>query len=167
MNTNFDISEEEVRKIFTEILLPETIEGIVPNSRKEAVILGGQPGSGKSALARILLQKNSNMVFINGDDIRAYHPKYFAYLKENDIEAADKTQKVCNFWIEQLVIECIKKELDFIVEGTLRTSSGPLDTAKKAHENGYAVSMALVATTKEESLATLAIRKKKVMMKHF
>ena len=120
MIKNFDISEKEAVEIFEEMIIPQIIGNISPETKKEAFILGGQPGSGKSAFAREILKTNNNLVFINGDDLRAYHPKYYFYLKENDIEAADLTQAVCNFWIEKLINECITRNLNFIVEGTMR-----------------------------------------------
>lgn len=41
----------------------------------KAIILGGQPGAGKSLLHRIYKKKfNQNIAIINGDDYRKYHP---------------------------------------------------------------------------------------------
>jgi len=158
----FDLSQEEAEKIFKEMIIPQTTATIKPSLKKEAFILGGQPGSGKSAFAREILKTNQNMVFINGDDLRAYHPQYYFYLKDNDIEAADLTQTVCNFWIEELVNECIKKNLNFIIEGTMRKIEGPLKTAQEASRNGYVLNLAVISTPYELSLFSLDYRYREV-----
>ena len=154
----FNLPKTEAKKILKEMIIPQITDGIIPSSNKEAFILGGQPGSGKSAFAREILKTNRNMVFINGDDLRAYHPKYYFYLKENDVEAADLTQSVCNFWIEELVRECIKKDLNFIIEGTMRKIEAPLKTSRETKENGYDLNLVAISTPYELSLLSLEYR---------
>lgn len=156
--SNSDITQEEVLAIFREMIIPQIIGSISPQKNKQAFILGGQPGSGKSAFARELLKTNKDTVFINGDDLRAYHPKYYFYLKENDVEAADMTQAVCNFLIESLIQECIRLELSFIVEGTMRKKEVPMKTAEMLYGNGYIVNLVVISTPYEVSLLSLEYR---------
>lgn len=112
--------------------------------------------------------------------MRAFHPKYYLYLKENDVEAADMTQAVCNFWIESLIKECIARGINFIVEGTMRKKETPLKTAELLKNAGYFANLVAIATPYEVSLNSIKHRykelkrlglptrytKKKVMMKH-
>ena len=153
-----DLPQNEIDSIFINTILPQIIGNILPQTNKEAFILGGQPGSGKSALVVEILKTNKNTVFINGDDLRSYHPKYYSYLRENDVEAADLTQAVCNFWVEELIKECIKRNLNIIVEGTMRTKNVPLSTAKILKEAGYSVNLVVVSTPYELSLLSLEYR---------
>ncbi len=155
---DFDITKEEALIILREIIIPQIIDGIVPMETKEAYILGGQPGSGKSALAREIIKKNSNIVFVNGDDLRSFHPKYYFYLKNNDHEAADMTQAVCNFWVDLLVQECITQKLNFIIEGTMRRKEVSLNTALLLKEAGYVLNLVVVSTPYELSLLSLQSR---------
>lgn len=154
----FDIPQDEALRILRDMIVPQATRGVKASAAKEAFILGGQPGSGKSAFAREILKKNQNLVFINGDDLRAYHPNYYFYLRENDVEAADRTQAVCNFWIEGLVTACINQGLGFIIEGTMRRTDGPLQTAREAREGGYRLNLVAIATPYELSLLSLARR---------
>lgn len=156
--TNMDIEKETAEKIFKEMIIPQIIGNALPEEKKQAFILGGQPGSGKSSFAREVLKVNKNIVFINGDDLRAYHPKYYFYLKENDKEAADMTQAVCNYWIESLIQECIVRSLDFIVEGTMRKTDVPMRTATMLHEAGYFINLVVISTPYELSLKSLEYR---------
>ena len=155
---NFDISQEDAVSIFKEMIIPQMTSGVLSQEIKQAFILGGQPGSGKSAFARELIKINKNIVFINGDDLRAYHPKYYFYLKENDIEAADMTQAICNFWVESLIQECINRGLDFIVEGTMRKKEVPMITALNLKDNDYEINLVAISTPYELSLASLDYR---------
>lgn len=159
---NFDIPQEEVDKIFKEMIIPQILYGVTPSVKKEALILGGQPGSGKSACAREILKLDNNIVFINGDDLRAYHPKYYFYLKENDIEAADMTQPVSNFWIEELIKECIQRRLSMIIEGTMRNKNVPMTTARILKDNNYNINLAVVSAPYEISLMSLEYRYKEL-----
>jgi UDP-N-acetylglucosamine kinase len=154
----FDIPQEEARTILEEMIIPQVIGNALPQTKKEAFILGGQPGSGKSSLAREILQSTTDVVFVNGDDLRAYHSKYYFYLKENDIEAADLTQAVCNFWIESLIQECVSRGINLMVEGTMRRKDVPLTTAKILKENRYSVSLIAVSSPYELSLRSLECR---------
>jgi UDP-N-acetylglucosamine kinase len=158
MFNNSSVTSEQAEKIFEQVIVPLIMNGVVKEEKKTAYIVGGQPGSGKSALAQSLLSKNRNIVFINGDDLRVYHPAYVPYLKENDQEVADRTQELCNFWIEKSIAECIKNSLSFIVEGTMRTTKAPLLTASKAAESGYEVYGCVISAPYELSLASINYR---------
>jgi hypothetical protein len=155
---NFDIDRKEAVCIFHDTIIPQVIGEITSHPTQHAFILGGQPGSGKSAFARELLREDNNTVFINGDDLRAYHPKYYGYLNDNDVEAADKTQAVCNFWIESLIRECIQKRLNFIVEGTMRTKKVPLNTALMLRNACFSIDLVVISTPYRLSLASLQYR---------
>lgn len=158
----FDIPSEEVLRIFQEMILPQMTDGVVPQITKEAFILGGQSGSGKSAFAREILKTETNIVFINGDDLRAYHPKYYFYLQQNDVEAADLTQAVCNFWIEELIKGCVRLNLNLMVEGTMRKTSVPMATAQFLHDHGYFVNLVAISTPYELSMLSLELRYKEI-----
>jgi len=153
--SDFDIPRDDAEKIFKEMIIPQIVGDISQQETKQAYILGGQPGSGKSAFAREILRSNNNIVFINGDDLRAYHPRYYFYLKDNDKEAADMTQSVCNFWIESLLNECMEKGLDFIVEGTMRKKEVPMKTALTSRDAGYDVNLVVISTPYDLSLSSI------------
>lgn len=156
--SNTDIALEEAEAILHEMIIPQVISDMRPQEVKAAFIMGGQPGSGKSACARELLKANTGLVYINGDDLRAYHPKYYLYLKEDEIQTADVTQAVCNLWIEGLIRECIQQDLSFVVEGTMRKKEVPFNTARMLRDAGYYINLAVLSVPYEVSLHSLMYR---------
>ena len=161
MNENMneiDLTAEEIDHILKEMIIPQIIGDISPQANKEAFILGGQPGSGKSTLVREILKPNKNTVFINGDDLRPYHPKYYFFLKNDDREAADLTQRICNLWVEKLIEECTRQGLNMIVEGTMRTKEAPLSTAQKLKDADYLLNLVAISAPSKLSLLSLEYR---------
>jgi UDP-N-acetylglucosamine kinase len=152
-----DIEKIEADKIFEERIL-ELTKDIESQTEPRAYILGGQPGSGKSAYAREILLKDNSFVFINGDDLREYHPNYYMYLRRDDKNAADLTQSVVNYWIEKLINHCFDKKLNIIVEGTMRNQSVPLKTIEVLLSAKYDVSVVVLAVPYDLSLASMNFR---------
>lgn len=53
----------------------ELLSGILSVARPHAYLLTGQPGAGKSTMAKIFTCKHQgNIAFISGDDYRKEHP---------------------------------------------------------------------------------------------
>ena len=50
---------------------------LVPNENPHAYLLAGQPGAGKTVLSSYFAKLyHGNIVLINGDEYRRYHPRY-------------------------------------------------------------------------------------------
>ena len=62
-----EIYQEEKEKL---------LRNLIPQEKPLAFILGGQPASGKSKLAKEFIGKfsNDNILFVNGDIYREFHP---------------------------------------------------------------------------------------------
>lgn len=154
---NRKLNKFELDKIFEERILP-SISSVNTKYDKSVYILGGQPGSGKSAYAREILLSDPDFVFVNGDDYRGYHPDYYYFLKSNEKNAADLTQEAVNYWIERAIDFCISTDRSVIVEGTMRRKEVPLNTAKIFSKAGYNVSLVFLAVPYELSLASMNFR---------
>lgn len=98
------------------------------NNLLEATLTGGQPGAGKSLINDILTTKNKNLITINGDEFRTYHPKYEKLIKEYGNDSVLHTQKFAGEMTEALIDKLSDNKYGLIIEGTLRTSEIPLKT---------------------------------------
>jgi len=60
------------------------IKDCLTSSNPVAVILGGQPASGKSNLTKVAEKehKEKSFLIINGDEYRSYHPEHDSFIKD-------------------------------------------------------------------------------------
>ena len=149
-----DYTDEELEIKFKEIL--EYYKSMYsPTENPKVVLLGGQPGAGKSGLENMVNIKK-NYVSISGDDYREYHPRF----KEINLEYGRETSKYTQQWAaeitEKLIKELRKEKYNLIIEGTLRTAELPLKEANAFKKADYKVELNVVVVKPEKSrLGTL------------
>lgn len=122
-----------------------------------AYILGGQPSSGKSSLAKIAQTEEPNLLLINGDEYRVHHPRYDELLSD-PIAFSRETQIFSNVFTEGLISEAIRNRLSVSVEGTMRRSEVVADTAKQFKKAGYKVELICISAPYEFTAINLFSR---------
>ena len=129
------------------------------SSNPVAILLGGQPASGKSNLAVIAEEEHETETFliINGDEYRIYHPEHDSLIKEVALYS-EKTQIFSSVFTEKLIEEAIKNRFSVIVEGTMRNPEVPLKTAAMFKEAGYTVEAYVIAAPDEFTRKGIHIR---------
>ena len=149
-----DYIDEELEIKFKEIL--EYYKSMYsPTENPKVVLLGGQPGAGKSGLENMVNIKK-NYVSISGDDYREYHPRFKEINLEYGREASKYTQQWAAEITEKLIKELRKEKYNLIIEGTLRTAELPLKEANAFKKAGYNVELNVVVVKPEKSrLGTL------------
>ncbi len=119
-------------------LLPVSGSGGVPI----AVILGGQPGAGKTRLlndASSELQAIGATVVINGDNLRSFHPAY-ARLQETDpLNAARYTDHDSGRWVEKLIAAAQERRVNLVIESTMRRPDVFIRTGGELRSAGYQI----------------------------
>ena len=93
---HYRLSETEHQRIFVNRIQPDLFGKVFFAKNPVAVILGGQPGAGKSAsifAAVNELAKHGGAVKILGDELRSCHPQYQNLLEEDDKTAAFYTDR--------------------------------------------------------------------------
>lgn len=121
------------------------------------VVLGGQPGSGKSLLAQKILTRNKNMVFINGDELRSFHPKLTEISMRYPLDTAAATDADVRRWTSELFEEARSRRIDILFEGTLRTSL-ICETIDVFFSDGYRVDIVVAAVHPLESRFSIFAR---------
>lgn len=122
-----------------------------------AYILGGQPSSGKSSLAKIAQTEEPNLLLINGDEYRVHHPRYDELLSD-PIAFSRETQIFSNVFTEGLIAEAIRNRLSVSVEGTMRRSEVVANTAKQFKKAGYKVELICISAPYEFTAINLFSR---------
>ena len=124
----------------------DLLADLVSQEKPLAFILGGQPASGKSKLAKEFIGKfsNDNILFVNGDIYREFHPDR-QKLINNPLSYSKETQVFSNVFTENLIREAIENKYNIMVEGTMRNPQVPYNTAKMFTENGYEVEILAIS----------------------
>ena len=95
--------EELAEEMLEEARLILDIGGAVPVDTPSLVILGGQPGSGKSsAIEMIEARFEGNIFALNGDDFKELYPNYAELVKANKEQASHVVQDYSNYVVNHL-----------------------------------------------------------------
>lgn len=153
MDDSYKLSKEEHELIYQQILKSE-FGSSTSNENPSIVILGGQPGCGKSGI--IQLSKNDfsdgNVVIINGDDFRGLHPKSLEIFKSHEQRYAELTDPDVREWTSRLFQEAIASKRNIIFEGTMRNDGPICKTIQQLMQEGYKVHIRVMAVSEKESI---------------
>ncbi len=145
------ITEEQV-DIIWELEVIQCNKVLKANSNPKAFILGGQPGAGKSNLtAQITRMLENNVIEINGDNFRKYHPKYNDFIQEDILSMPEKTAEFSGAITQAILNKAIKEKYNIVIEGTFRTSKTPINTLKLFKDNGYETNVLIQTCDKDIS----------------
>ena len=115
------------------LLLAKYFDNAKREKQPLAIILGGQPASGKTQLFGHIqnnIYPNKQFVIINGDEYRAHHPRSNDIATKHGKDYADETQPFANSLVKFMKEECIKRRYNFILESTFRN----IETVKESSE---------------------------------
>ena len=118
-----------------------------PQQAPSAILLAGQPGSGKTILSSLMFTKlNNDAALINGDEYRRFHPNYRDLYEQYGFEAISRTSPFSGAVTEALIDQLSDLRFNLIIEGTGRTVEVPKSTSELLTEKTYSVEIAVIAT---------------------
>ncbi|EOO79269.1 hypothetical protein IC7_01401 [Bacillus cereus BAG1O-1] len=140
--------EDEFRK-----RLEFTIHRLSKNKTKQtepvAFLLGGQPGSGKTTLHRIIKERlNDNVIIIDNDALKPLHPDFDLLVEEHGQNYVEYVKPFSNKLTEELIEHFSNEGFNLVIEGTLRTTETPTKTATSLKGKGYEVNLYVMAVSK-------------------
>ncbi|WP_267523181.1 zeta toxin family protein [Campylobacter sp. MG1] len=137
---------------------------IIPVNNPKAFVLGGQPGAGKSKLIKLIEQElNSNVIVINGDDYRKYHPDYANLQATYGKDSPKHTATFAGMITEMILDKAIKNKLNVVIEGTFRTATTPIKTLQLFKDNGYNTNVLIQTCHKDISWKSCLERYEKML----
>lgn len=134
------LSEAVHSQIFQQDIAPLLFRNATAQERPVAIILGGQPGAGKSATidhAVAEFGQRGGLVQILGDDLRTFHPRYTRLQREDDQTAAFYTDRDSGRWVENAIAEAANRRCNVMIEGTMRVPDKVAETLERFRAAGY------------------------------
>ena len=152
--------KQDSEQVYTKIER-HALDHTVAQEKPRAILLGGQPGSGKSELARMAqheLSQNGRAVVIDADKLRERNPVYQALSITDPKNAADLTHKEAAEWARRLTAATVQGRRNLVIDGTMRDPKGVLTLAAKLREHGYTVEARVIAVSPEVSINRARLR---------
>lgn len=149
---SYKLSEEEHDKIYETIKTVMT-QGKHPVEKPIAIIIGGQTGAGKSGIIGYSLKlfNDDNVVVINSDEIKPFHPKVDEIAREYPNYFTKITDQESNTWTSKLFSELRNEHYNLIFEGTMWNTRVADDAIAELMRLGYIVVVRGIAAGNLES----------------
>ncbi|NYE18107.1 zeta toxin family protein [Microbacterium immunditiarum] len=150
---------EELARIFVDeirsILFPDDAASDSP----ALILLGGQPGAGKSRATHSLLREyDFEPVPLSGDDLRAFHPRYRELITRDPIHAPDAFAPVTAAWVRAAIDHARNTQRSLLLEGTFHTPELTLATARAFSDAGFQVHVVATGASRADSLLSATSR---------
>ncbi|MGZ7179074.1 zeta toxin family protein [Burkholderia gladioli] len=139
----------------------EALEASREQVAPTAILLGGQPGAGKTALARRAVAElgaHGGAVLIDADRMRENLPQYSQLLRENPQHAADLTHVEAGRWSGRLTHAASEARRNLVIDGTMRNPESLRNLARRLNERGYTLEVRGVAMPADVSLTRAQMR---------
>ncbi|GAA2705289.1 zeta toxin family protein [Micromonospora olivasterospora] len=152
------LSEEANERIFREQIVPMFLTGAPTREHPVLVIVGGQTGAGKTAVTAMVkraLGASSGFININMDFYNPMHPSFHRWQAEDETTASAKVRPDGERWWDKAQQYAIDNRCHVVLESAMRYPSEFEDIARRFHNAGYRVEVAIVAVP--EALSRLGI----------
>ncbi|MDR0416904.1 MAG: zeta toxin family protein, partial [Propionibacteriaceae bacterium] len=133
------LSETDLETIWADEIEPWLFAGAVAAGRPVALLVGAQPGAGKShGIGRAeALHPGIAFTRVIGDDLRPFHPGYPDAFESPDPELMPAaTADAAGWWVRRALAHAAAQRVSIAVEGTFRDPAVPLRTAQRLAETG-------------------------------
>lgn len=149
------LGEAEHDAVYRTRVRPQLFELARSAESPRLVIVGGQPGAGKTAAtlgaSRELIAAGLGVAYINGDELRPLHPRYAELVATDKSTAADKTGGDVGLWVERGIRDAAQERYSAVIETTMRQPDVVRRTAEAFVERGFSFEMRVVLVDPELS----------------
>lgn len=145
------LSETQNEHIFRKEILPDYLpDDIGKAGRPALIVLGGQPGSGKTALltaSHAELEQTGPAIRVVGDDLRPYHPGFVALQNADPVPASRFTQADAGIWSEKLLTAATERGVHVVFETTMRMPDNVEKVMAAGRSAGYRIEARVLAVS--------------------
>ena len=156
----YTLSPEQFENYKKDVIMMLTT-GVQPaqEGKQTLMIVGGQPGAGKSRLAKMIEEElKKNAVRVDFDQLRLMHPYYQTVCASYP----DIVHRILQYDTNDVKKEAFKFLIEngynVIYEGALRVTQGFVEFAKQFKENEYNIKLNIMAVPELESYGSTFFR---------
>lgn len=147
-------------------IIEEFTNGVTSTANPKLIVLGAQPGAGKTELQKLSeVECLKNVVVCNGDNFRDYHPFAREIKKYHEILYPEVTAVFTHPWSLGLQKHCREKKLSYILETTLQNGEGVNNILKRGKDEGFSTELKVLAINGKLSYLGTELRYEN-MVKH-
>ncbi|MGH8079796.1 MAG: zeta toxin family protein, partial [Lysobacter sp.] len=160
----YELGQVESEQRFRESILPTLLERtpeLHPSDKPIMVVVGGQPGAGKSTSIRSIaveLASHGGVIQANVDALREFHPKYLRLVVENDKVASNYTHADAKRWAGMVENYAQSHRYNVMVESLLASPDGMKEWFDDYRQQGYATEVRIVAVNERTSRQSVVER---------
>lgn len=159
MSTPAQLTPAELQQIFDDDIRPYYFPENQPAATRPTIVLvGGQPGAGKSNATPRLIKERPGIIPLSGDDLRAFHPHYEQLMEAGPLTAGPALAQATATWVRAAIEHARDHQTSLLLEGTFHTPQVTLDTATQYRRAGFATELVALATPRMDSLLSAAGR---------
>ncbi len=163
LKKEYELPEEQIIAIRNKIIA-NAVRNIRPVENPTAIIIGGQPGSGKSEIQGVEeLNFAKNIVICNADNFRDAHPLATLLKKNYPQLYPELTVPFAHRWAQALQHHCITNSFNYILETTLRDGNAINNTIKTIKDAGFKTRLDALAVNEKLSLLGIELRFEKML----
>lgn len=153
------LSDDRLSELFHQEVLPYWLLPQLPTTpsrHPKAVVIGGQPGAGKTSVSG-RLAPSQDFATVNGDDLRAFHPQFDQIIHQHPEQMAELTAGVSGQLVAASISWLIAHRFSLTWETTFRSGDALVRDLARARSAGYDVDVWALAVPGPVSLeATVA-----------
>ena len=154
----YKLTEEEHSNIsqnISEIFFKGKTTSKIPT----AIFTIGPPGSGKTGLNGLAQKElNGNLVIVNNDELRSFHPKAEEIAKKYPKEYIKITNEESKYWTDELVDKTIEEGYNILYEGTGRKIEIFKRMIEKMLQHGYRIIIKAMAVNELNCMMSIVER---------
>lgn len=156
MEDSFRLTPAENARVYAEEIeaAPGLYLGTAAVEKPRIVIVGGQPGAGKTKVVELSKREfqDQNVVIVSTDKLRAFHPRFNEIVGLDDKRSAVRTHDDASSWNRQLLQRCMETHRNVILEGVFKDEKRLASLIDDFKKNGYEVVVRFVAVHQRYSV---------------
>ena len=147
------LSPDVLADLFERQIKPYVFAGHRPSTAPRLVLLGGQPGSGKSyAVARLTRDDpNADLAVLTGDALRPFHPHCPTLLRADPLAMPNAIGPAVAAWVRRCIDHAMAERISLVLEGTFRDADAVSATVRRFAQAGYVTEAVVLAVRPERS----------------